>query len=169
MTDVLADLAPHFFQVAYVVPEIASAEDWFQRTLGVRGFTRLADVHLAAGCEYRGQPSDCLLHLSLGSLGDTQVELIESVRGESIYTEHLRDRGPGLHHVAFLVPDFDAVLEGMARGQIPLASRGALGPGMRFAYFDCQGPGFSLVEILDFDRATRDFMSTLRERAREAS
>lgn len=169
MSDVLADLAPHFFQVAYVVPEIASAEDWFQRTLGVRGFTRLPDVHLAEGCEFRGAPSDCVLNLSLGWLGDTQVELIESVRGQSIYAEHLESHGPGLHHVAFLVPDFDAVLEGLAKGEVPLASRGALGPGMRFAYFDCQGPGFSMIEILDFDQATRDFMNGLRERAREST
>jgi len=168
MSDVLADLAPHFFQVAYVVSDIAQAEAFFERTLGVRGFTRLPDVHLAEGCEYRGRPADCVVHLSLGWLGDTQVELIESVRGESIYAEHLHDRGPGLHHVAFLVPDFDAVMDGMARGEIPLASRGALGPGMRFAYFDCQGPGFSMVEILDFDTATREFMDALRDRAREA-
>jgi catechol 2,3-dioxygenase-like lactoylglutathione lyase family enzyme len=166
MTEVLAELAPHFFQVAYVVPEIASAERFFERTLGVRGFTRLADVHLAEGCEHRGRPADCVVHLSLGWLGDTQVELIESVRGESIYAEHLDQKGPGLHHVAFLVPDFDAVTEAFGRGALTLASRGALGAGMRFAYYDCQGPGFSLIEILDFDQPTRDFMDGLRRAAR---
>ena len=166
MTDVLADLAPHYFQVAYVVSDIAEAESWFKRTMGIKQFTRMADIAFNEGCTFRGAPGDWVAHLSLGYLGDVQLELVEHVRGESLYSEFLADKGPGLHHIAFLVPDFDATLRGLERGGVPLLSQGSIGPGSHFAYFDCAGPGFSVVEILGFDEATRGFMEMLKQQSR---
>jgi catechol 2,3-dioxygenase-like lactoylglutathione lyase family enzyme len=167
MSDVLADLAPHYFQVAYVVPDIEAAEAFFQRTMGVTKFTRLANIEMGEGCTFRGQPADYAAHLSLGWLGDTQLELIEHVRGESLYSEFLGSHGPGLHHIAFLVPDFDAAVDGLAGGGLELLARGSIGTGNQFAYFDCQGPGFSVVELLGFDEATIGFMEMLRQQSRE--
>ncbi len=166
MPDALAELAPHYFQVAYVVEDIAEAEAWFQRTMGVKQFTRMADIPFKDGCTFRGEPGDWVAHLSLGYLGDVQLELVEHVAGESLYSEFLAAKGPGLHHVAFLVPDYAATLAGLSGGGLPLLAKGALGPGSQFAYFDCAGPGFSVIEILGFDEATRGFMEMLKQQSR---
>jgi len=108
MSETLGDLAPYFFQTGYVVREVDVAEEWFQRVMGVPSFFRMENVAFGEGCSYRGRPADAVAHLSIGYLGETQIELIESVRGPSIYTEFLERKGPGLHHLAFAVPDFGA-------------------------------------------------------------
>ena len=95
MSETLGDLAPHFFQAGYVVREVDVAEEWFKRVMGVPSFFRMENVAFGEGCSYRGRPADAVAHLSIGYLGETQIELIESVRGPSIYTEFLERKGPG--------------------------------------------------------------------------
>jgi catechol 2,3-dioxygenase-like lactoylglutathione lyase family enzyme len=165
MNDVLAGLAPNLFQVAYVVRDVEAAEQWFQRILGVPSFFRMENVEVGHGCSYRGQPADYASHLSLGYLGDVQIELIEPVRGQSPYTEFLAGKGPGLHHLAFLVPDFEATVAFLGEGGLELVAGGQLGPGSQFAYFDCEAEGFSVIEILGFDRAIRGFMEQIKSGA----
>jgi hypothetical protein len=53
----LAALAPHFFQVAYVVRDLSSAEGWFQKVLGVPSWFRMENVTFGADCSFRGGPS----------------------------------------------------------------------------------------------------------------
>ena len=165
MSAELSALAPHFFQVAYVVEEIAAAERWFESTLGTGAFTRPANVRMAEGCEYPGAPADPEPHRSPARRGRAEEDLIEPVRGRSLYTEFVDRHGPGLHHVAFLPPDFDASVEALQSAGLEVLARGPVGEGNRFAYFDCAGPGFSVIELLDFDEATRGFIQSLRERA----
>jgi catechol 2,3-dioxygenase-like lactoylglutathione lyase family enzyme len=160
-------LAPYFFQVAYVVRDLDAAESWFRRTMGVRHFTRMDRVELEAGCRHRGRPSDAALALSLGWLGDTQLELVCPLEGESIHAEFLAAGRTGLHHVAYAVPDFAVAAAGMAaQGLVPVAD-GVLETGMRveFAYYDCTGDGASFIELLGFDAAARTFMAGLKAAA----
>jgi methylmalonyl-CoA/ethylmalonyl-CoA epimerase len=162
-------LAPYFFQVAYVVPDLGAAERWFQQAMGVRRFTRMDGVELKAGCRHRGRPSDAAISLSLGWLGDTQLELVQPLRGESIHAEFLAAGRTGLHHVAYAVPDFAAAAAGLAgQGLVPVAE-GVLDTGMRveFAYFDCTGDGASFVELLGFDAAAHAFMAQLKAASSE--
>jgi catechol 2,3-dioxygenase-like lactoylglutathione lyase family enzyme len=162
----LAALAPHFFQVAYVTPDLTKAEAWFEKLLGVTSFFRMENVTFGPECSFRGRPADCTAHLSVGWLGDTQIELIEPVRGESLYAEFLADPGPGLHHVAFDVPDFEATVSGLSDNGLELIMKGAVGPGSQFAYFETAPAGASVIEILGFDQAVRGFMKQLKERSR---
>jgi len=168
MTAVPIDaLAPHFFQVAYVVSDVAEAEARFQQWLGVPSWFRMANMEFGADCSLRGRPSDSAAHLSIGWLRDTQVELIEPLRGESLYQEFLDAKGPGLHHIAFDVPDFDATIAMLSGAGLDLLAKGRVGPGSEFAYFDCETAGASVVEILGFDDAIKGFMNTLRQQSAE--
>jgi len=161
-------IAPHFFQVAYVVRDIEAAEVWFQKILGVPLWTRMNNMSFGADCSYRGGPADYTVHLSLGYIGDTQIELIESVRGKNLYTEFLESKGPGLHHIAFDVPDFAATIAAFEENGIELLSKGQLGPGSQFAYFDCESSGTSVIEILGFDEGIRAFMTQLKKQSADA-
>jgi len=164
----MTDLAPHFFQVAYVVPDLAAAERRFRTVMGVPHFERLRDVALGEGCRHRGLPADAAVHLALGFLGDVQVELIEPARGQSIYAEFLDAGRTGLHHVAFLVPDFAATTAALAAAGLPLLADGVLAGAMRveFAYFDATSDGASCIEILGFDDAAHAFMAELKTKGR---
>ena len=162
MTADLGPLASRFFQVAYVVRDIAAAEAWWKRVSGISSWFRMNDVRFGADCHLRGAPA----HLSIGYLRGTQIELIEPVRGASLYAEFLASRGAGLHHLAFDVPDFDATVSALVDCGLELLAYGQVrGPGKRFAYFDCEARGASVIEILGFDDATRAFMTQIKERS----
>ena len=165
----LEAIAPHFCQVAYVVRDVAAAEGWFQKLLGVPTWVRMNDVAFGADCSYRGRPSDSAAHLSIGHLGGKQVELIEPIRGESLYTEFLSARGPGLHHLAFDVPDFTSTVAALRASGLELLAQGRVGPGSEFAYFDCESAGASVIEILGFDEGVRAFMKQLEQQSADAA
>ena len=162
----MTSLAPHFFQVAYVVRDLAAAEAWCRSAMGVRYFERMENVELGATCRHRGGPADATLHLSLGFAGDVQIELIEPGRGESIHAEFLASGRTGLHHVGFLVPDFAAATAHLTAQGVTCVSDGVLEGGMRveFAYFDAENAAASVIEILGFDEAAHAFMAELKRK-----
>jgi len=159
---VLQALSRHFYQVGYVVRDLGAASAWFQHTLGVPSFHRFDAVALGAGCRYRGQPADSVMDLAVGYLGPIQIELIEPVRGQSIYAEFLSGHDQGLHHLAFSVPNFAETVAALHASGLEAIADGRLESGTEFAYFDCAVAGASLVEILGFDPDTHAFMEQLR-------
>ena len=50
-------------------------------------------------------PADFVADISLSYAGDMQLEVIAPVAGDSIYTEFLRDSGPGLRHICIEADD----------------------------------------------------------------
>lgn len=61
----------------------------------------------------RNQRVDYAMRLALCDVGGVQWELIEPKDDKSIYYEFLKKHGPGLHHVAFGVKNYDKVMEAM--------------------------------------------------------
>jgi methylmalonyl-CoA/ethylmalonyl-CoA epimerase len=165
----LEALAPYFYQVAYVVRDLAAAEAWFQKILGVPSWVRMENIAFGADCSFRGRPSDSAVHLSVGYLRGTQIELIEPLRGESLYTEFLAAKGPGLHHLAFDVPDFAGTVAALRASGLELLAQGRVGPGSEFAYFDCASAEASVIEILGFDEGVRAFMKQLEQQSADAA
>src|SRR6201990_1318572 len=87
-------------QIAWATPDLDATETALTCLLGVRKWVRIPDVHFAPdSCSYYGKPADFVEVISLSYLGDMQLELLSPVRGENIYSDFLRDRGPGLHHI----------------------------------------------------------------------
>lgn len=162
MSDVTSTLAPYFYQLGYVVRDLAAAEEWFKRFMGVPQFGRMENVVMAPPCRYRGRPADLAMDLSLGYMHDTQIELIKPTRGTSIYTEFLETKGPGLHHIMFSVPDFRAAVSPLHAAGLESIQDGVLPSGVEFAYFDCEAAGASIIEIVCFDAATLAAMEQLK-------
>lgn len=132
------------FQVAWVVHDIAAAEQHFTDNLGVEKWLRIPGVHFGPeSCTYRGQPADYTIDVALGYAGGQQLELIAPVTGSNIYTEFLERSGPGLHHVAWVPEDYDAAVAAS-----DIVQRGEFeGVGMEFAYVE-GGPIGSYVELM---------------------
>ena len=109
-------------------------------------------------CTYRGAPADFVVQVAIGYSGDLQLELIAPVSGDSLYTEHLREHGPGLHHVAWEPDDFEAAVaaapEVVQQGSFP-------GVGMEFAYVP-GGPLGSWVELMRVSPDMRAIFDSLR-------
>ncbi|KAA8939257.1 VOC family protein, partial [Mycobacterium sp.] len=121
-------------QIAWVTPRLGATEEALSALLGVKTWIRLPNVHFGPeSCTYRGRPADFVVDIALSYAGETQLELIAPVSGESIYTEFLRDCGPGLHHICVETDDIEAaVTEAAAGGEV--VQRGTMPGGMDFAY-----------------------------------
>jgi catechol 2,3-dioxygenase-like lactoylglutathione lyase family enzyme len=156
------------FQVAWVVDDIETSEQWFTDAFGVARWHRFPDVHFGPDlCRYRGEPADFVIHVSIGYLGDQQLELIQPVSGRSLYVEHLERSGPGLHHVAWVPEDLDAaVAEASSRG-LAITQEGAFAGGaMRFVYLDGSAGGAPHIELLELAPELEAFFGRLRAAAR---
>lgn len=137
-------------QIAWVVSDIAATERFLSACFGVRKWTRMPEVHFGPEtCTYRGEPADFTAHIGLSYRDEMQFELIEPVRGVSIYTEFLERNGPGLHHICAEPADFDAAVGTASERGIEIVQQGDMFGQMRFAYLDGAASGVPYLELAE--------------------
>ncbi|BBX96467.1 VOC family protein [Mycobacterium lacus] len=157
-------------QIAWVTPHLDATETALTGLLGIRKWVRIPDVHFAPEtCSYHGKPADFVASISLSYLGDTQLELISPVRGENIYSDFLRDKGPGLHHIcieAESLERFDEALAESARHGADVVQQGVMPGGMHFAYVSAPQAGVPFVEIAYLSPEIRAFYDYVKQEQR---
>jgi len=140
MDKVLDRLAPYYLHVSYVVRDIETARESFMRLMGVKHFG-LMELPMAAPLLMRGKPVATPFRIKLavgrvGPSGDNEIELIQPVAvGDDIYSEFLKSAGSGIHHIAFLVPDWDKATAELRAAGVPRILESQNGE-FHFAYFD---------------------------------
>ena len=138
-------------QIAWVTPDLDATETALTGLLGVRKWVRIPDVHFAPDtCSYRGEPADFVASISLSYLGDMQLELISPVRGENIYSDFLRESGPGLHHICMEAQAPTNSTRHCPRpptGARQSCSEGVMPGGIQFAYVSAPQAGVPFIEI----------------------
>lgn len=136
-------------QIAWVTEDVEATEQFLSANFGVGAWTRLPDIRFdPEHCTLHGEPADFTVHVSLGYAGNLQLEIIQPVSGDSIYTEFLAVSPPGLHHLCFEVDDMDAALAGAAAAGVDVVQTGSMmNGGMRFAYLDGADAGVPYVEL----------------------
>lgn len=65
---------------------------------------------------YCSQPANFHTRQAFADLGSVELELIEPLEGNTIWSDFLAQRGPGIHHIRFNVPDQES-LTAYLRGQ----------------------------------------------------
>ena len=95
---------------------------------------------------YRGNPGKFRYRIALGQIGPSfQLEFIENLEGESIYTEFLRERGEGVHHFGFTTEGIDRKIAAMKQLGIGVLQSGKR-PGRTFAYMDTEPMLGTIIE-----------------------
>jgi hypothetical protein len=154
-------------QIAWVTRDLDATEKALTHLLGAKKWVRIPDVHFGPDtCTYRGQPADFTAHISLSYAGDTQLEVIAPVSGESVYSEFLDTAGPGLHHVcveALGSAAFDTALRDAERDGTPVVGQGVMPGGMRFAYLSAADAGVPYIEIADIPDDVRAFFDYVKQ------
>lgn len=87
-------------------------------------------------------------------IGESRIELIESIRADSPVDRFLRKRGPGLHHVAIEVDDLDvamARLRAVGARLVDETPRAGAG-GTRVAFLHPSSVGGVLLELVEHAR-----------------
>lgn len=159
-------------QLCWVVDDIESAEGFHTEHFGVGKWTRMPDVRFGPEeATYRGAPADFTAHVSLAYAGDLQLELIQPVSGESIYTEFLDRTGAGrswshggLHHLCFETDDLAAAVERAHAAGLEIVQQGVMAGGlMSFAYVDGARWGAPYVEIVELTDDMRAFFAAIKQ------
>jgi catechol 2,3-dioxygenase-like lactoylglutathione lyase family enzyme len=148
-------------QIAWVTRDLDATEKALTTLLGARKWIRMPGVHFGPDtCSYRGRPADFVADISLSYAGDTQLELIAPVNGDSIYTEFLDKAGPGLHHICVEVDDVEAAL---AERGAEVVQRGVMPGGMEFAYVTAAQAGVPYLEIAYIPSEIRAFFDYVKQ------
>lgn len=157
-------------QIAWVTPDLDATERALTGLLGVRKWVRIPDVHFAPQtCSYLGKPADFVASVSLSYLGDMQLELVSPVRGENIYSDFLRQSGPGLHHICMEAQTpqrFDAALSEAAEQGAAVVQQGVMPGGLQFAYVSASEAGVPFVEIAYVPPEMRAFYEYIKQEQR---
>ncbi|MGH7867495.1 MAG: VOC family protein, partial [Candidatus Dormibacteraceae bacterium] len=87
------------------------------------------------------------LRFGYGLMGPSAIELIQPLGGETIYSQYLLERGPGLHHLGFLVANLAASRSQLASEGYSLLMEGSIDELGAMAYYRLRG-GHCVIEPL---------------------
>jgi methylmalonyl-CoA/ethylmalonyl-CoA epimerase len=94
----------------------------------------------------RGKRIDHSIRIGTAMIGDIEWEIIEPLDDRSIYSEHLKTRGEGLHHIMFDVENYAAAKAHLSQtGSSEIVS--GKWHGHPYSYFDVQNSLACLAEI----------------------
>ena len=148
-------------QIAWVTRDLDATEKALATLLGAKKWIRMPGIHFGPDtCTFRGRPADFVADISLSYAGDTQLELIAPVTGESIYTEFLDAAGPGLHHVCIEADDVESAL---AERNAVVVQRGVMPGGMEFVYVSAEDAGVPYIEIAYIPDEIRAFFDYVKQ------
>jgi hypothetical protein len=135
-------------QVAMVVRDVEATARryWDDLGIGPWGFYDL-NPNTTHNLTLRGKPVTHAFRVAVAYVGDVQLELIEPLEGDNIYTEHLATHGEGLHHIQFQVENFDdAKAHFKEKGYAELQSGQPFGV-CTYLYFDTDKHLASILEL----------------------
>ncbi len=148
-------------QIAWVTRDLDATEKALTMVLGAKKWIRMPGVHFGPdACTYRGKPADFVADISLSYAGETQLELIAPVNGQSIYTDFLDRAGAGLHHICIEVDDVERAL---AERGAEAVQRGLMPGGMEFAYVSAEAAGVPYIEIAHISPEIRAFYDYVKQ------
>jgi hypothetical protein len=97
----------------------------------------------------RGESAAFKTRQAFADLGSIELELIQPLEGRSIWSEFLAERGPGIHHIRFNVPDHASLTKRLADRGIGTTQEGAgIRDGSYWINYDTTAILGFIVEIL---------------------
>jgi catechol 2,3-dioxygenase-like lactoylglutathione lyase family enzyme len=146
---------PDVRQIGIVVQSIDRTVKYYARSFGIGPWFRpefLKMEHRLNNNKVIGDEIDIAIAFS----GKTQLELIEPISGnQSIYWEHLKKHGEGIHHLGFYVSDIERRLDVLAANGINVLQSGIIRSAGKFggsitdyAYLDTAGTAGVIFELI---------------------
>lgn len=148
---------PAIYQLGFVVSDIEKACEYYTSKLGIGPFTILDEIDMG-GAILRGKPISTKIKVAFAKSGEVELEFIQPLEGDNLYTEFLAKKGEGIHHVAFQIEDMDAALAEFSRKGLEPVFHHDMGF-MKFAYFDTSEFGGLMLELLHWKRTKADGQS----------
>lgn len=161
--------APGVAQVGVLVEALEPAAHAYSRLIGIPSWAVYTyDSSSVRQLTYAGRRGDFAMRIALSPAAPV-VELIEPLRGPSIYEDWLAAHPPGLHHIGVRVPAIGAAIERAAAIGLSVIQSGR-GYGRDgdggFAYLDTYDRLGIVVELLEIPARRRAPEATLTSEAR---
>ncbi len=142
-------------QVCVVVRNLEEAMRRYSTVFGIKDFVVYkVDSDHVAGITDHGQPAKSYaVQVGMARLAGAVIELLEPLRGKSMYQDFLDQHGEGVHHVGLVVDNYDEAFKGFSSQGFavgvdgPIVGESRTG---RFTYFDTQEKLGTTFELLDF-------------------
>jgi len=126
-------------QIGIVVKDLEKTLKFCEKILGVKSFSTvdrdLGHARLKTGFFW---------------LGNVQIELIQVVKGRTIHSKFLEEKGEGIHHLAFFVKDIEKELDNLKKKGIEVLERGEVLGVAKYAYLDTEKTLGFILELIQF-------------------
>lgn len=145
-------------QVCIIVADVEkSANIWRQVfNWGISAQVEITRTHDHTKATYHGEPTDARAKIVHCGIGDIHFELLQPMEPPSSWQAFLDQRGEGIHHVAFFVPDTAAALEPYLAEGYQVVHQGLFtGQGGMYTYLDTDKDLGIVIELLEAFGDTR--------------
>ena len=103
------------FHIGWVVRDCEAAQEELRTRLGAGPCLSMGEESLFDQVLVHGKPVPVSLKIVYCALGGVVVELLQPLDDRSPHAAFLAERGEGMHHLAFVVTDFDEQLAAARR------------------------------------------------------
>jgi methylmalonyl-CoA/ethylmalonyl-CoA epimerase len=129
-----------FEQVCFVVNDVDKGMEKMWENFGIGPWNvAIIPADSITEVKYRGKPGRFGFKVGLIQVGGFEIELIESIEGQNVYVDFLKEHGEGVHHLGCTESDsfetFNKTIQDMEKAGFPCIMTGRCQPGY-FAYFD---------------------------------
>lgn len=143
-------------QTAFVVPDLDTAVGNYAHVFGIGPWQFYTyERPLVPYMTYYGEPADYAMRLALSYFGPSRVELIECVRGPTVYEDFVEKHGYGVQHLGFLTSDMKKSLAEARQAGFSVTMEGA-GFGVDgdgyYAYLDTEEAFGVVLELIERPR-----------------
>jgi methylmalonyl-CoA/ethylmalonyl-CoA epimerase len=156
------DMQCEKIQICVVVENLDEAMKRYADLLGVGPFLIYSVDAKELGVTRDGLPTDYKVRVGMAKMGGAVLELLESLKGQTIWKDFYDKHGENMHHIGLFVKNFPAALSAFTdRGfkitvDGPIAGKERTG---RFTYLETQERMGTTFELLDFPE---DLMQAFR-------
>ena len=124
-------------QIGVVVRDIQKTTEAYTELFQWGPFEIVEREYTESASTYRGKPGNFRYRIGYVQIGPIQMEMIQPLRGETIYNEFLEARGEGFHHFGILIDRIEERVAAMKQMGIDVLQSGRR-PGRKYAYMDTE-------------------------------
>jgi len=158
------------FHIGWVVRDCEAAQEELRTRLGAGPCLSMGDESLFDQVLVHGKPVPVSLKIAFCALGGVLVELLQPLDDRSPHAAFLAERAEGMHHLAFVVTDFDEQLAAARRDnpERTLLIDGT-GPGnpFRWVYLDGADARGTVIELWERTPQSQALYDSVRELVRQ--
>jgi catechol 2,3-dioxygenase-like lactoylglutathione lyase family enzyme len=139
-------------QIAIVVKDLDKTVEQYYKVFGIGPWQFYTyEQPLVKKMSYKGQPAVHKNRLALSYFGNSRIELIEVLEGDSVYKDHIAKHGFGVQHLGFLVDDMSIALKQAKDAGLAMLQDGS-GFGLdgdgHYAYLDSEEQFGVMIELI---------------------